>query len=87
MLQQPPVGMDAIIERAGVPVVERVLVDAVRGTIGDVAGRRTIILNRRHRFSTKQERRWALAEELGHVLLGHSPRPSAFSGVRECPGH
>jgi hypothetical protein len=54
----------------GVPVVERVLVDGVRGTIGDVAGRRTIILNRHHRFSTPQERRWVLAEELGHVLLG-----------------
>jgi Zn-dependent peptidase ImmA (M78 family) len=69
--QRPPVDMDAIIERAGVPVVERVLVDGIRGTIGDIAGRRTIILNRHHRFSTPKERRWVLAEELGHVLLGH----------------
>jgi Zn-dependent peptidase ImmA (M78 family) len=51
--------------------MERVLVDGIRGTIGDVAGRRPIILNRRHRFSSQQERRWVLAEELGHVLLGH----------------
>jgi hypothetical protein len=54
-----------------VPVVDRVLVDGVRGTIGDVAGQRTIILNHHHRFSSQQERRWVLAEELGHVLLGH----------------
>jgi len=77
--QRPPVDVDAIIQRAGVPVVERVLVDGIRGTIGDVAGQRTIILNRHHRFSSQQERRWVLAEELGHVLLGHqlaeSPQP------------
>jgi Zn-dependent peptidase ImmA (M78 family) len=69
--QRPPVDLDAIIERAGIPVVERVFLDRIRGTISDVAGRRTIILNRHHRFSTPQERRWVLAEELGHVLLGH----------------
>src|SRR4029077_18079309 len=61
----------AIIDLAGAPIVERVLVDGVRGTIGDVAGRRTIILNRHHRFSSEQERRWVLAEELGHILLDH----------------
>ena len=69
--QRPPVDIEPIIDRAGVPVVERVLVDGMRGTIGDVAGQRTIILNRHHRFSSEQERRWVLAEELGHVLLGH----------------
>lgn len=69
--QQPPVDVQAIIERAAVPVVERVLFEGMRGTIGDVAGRRTIILNRKHRFHSEQERRWVLAEELGHVLLGH----------------
>src|SRR5215471_17458606 len=69
--QKPPVDVRTIVERAGVPVVERVLADGTRGTIGDVAGLRTIILNRRHRFSSEQERRWVLAEELGHVLLEH----------------
>jgi Zn-dependent peptidase ImmA (M78 family) len=59
------------IDLAGVPVVERVLVDGVRGTIGDIAGQRAIIINRKHRFSSEQERRWVLAEELGHVLLDH----------------
>ncbi len=69
--QKPPVDVQAIIDLASIPVVERVLVDGMRGTIGDVAGQRSIILNRRHRFSSEQERRWVLAEELGHVLLGH----------------
>ena len=69
--QKPPVDVQAIIELAGIPIVGRVLIDGMRGTIGDVAGQRSIILNRRHRFSSEQERRWVLAEELGHVLLGH----------------
>jgi Zn-dependent peptidase ImmA (M78 family) len=70
--ERPPVNVAAIIQRADVPVVERVLVDGMRGTIGDLAdGRRAIVINRKHRFSSEQERRWVLAEELGHVLLGH----------------
>jgi hypothetical protein len=69
--QKPPVDVQAIIDLASIPVVERVLVDGMRGTTGDVAGQRSIILHRRHRFSSEQERRWVLDEELGHVLLGH----------------
>jgi len=42
-----------------------------RGTIGDVAGHRSIILNRRWKFSSENEKRWVLGEELGHVLLEH----------------
>ena len=78
--QRPPVDVEAIIDLAGVPVVERVLLDGIRGTIGDVAGQRSIILNRRHRFSSEQERRWVLAEELGHVLLGHQLVESSQPG-------
>ena len=69
--QQPPVDVAAIIERAGVPVVERALGEGVRATVGYVAGRRSIIVNRRHQISSPGERRWILAEELGHVLLDH----------------
>jgi hypothetical protein len=78
--QRPPVDVEAIIDLADVPIIERVLVDGVRGTIGDVAGQRSIILNRHHRFSSEQERRWVLAEELGHVLLGHQLVESAQPG-------
>jgi len=78
--QKPPIDVQGIIELAGIPVVERVLIDGIRGTIGDVAGQRAIILNRRHRFSSEQERRWVLAEELGHVLLGHQLVESTAPG-------
>ena len=36
--QKPPVDVQAIIDLAAIPVVERVLIDGMRGTIGDVAG-------------------------------------------------
>ena len=68
---RPPVDIETVIDLAGIPIVERVLSEEVRGTIGDVAGRRSIILNRRWRFSSVAERQWVLAEELGHILLDH----------------
>jgi Zn-dependent peptidase ImmA (M78 family) len=77
--QRPPIDIEAIIDLAGIPIVERVLREDVRGTIGDVAGRRSIILSRYHRFS-QNERRWVLAEELGHVLLDHRLVESAQPG-------
>src|SRR6516225_7743765 len=36
--QRPPVDVQAIIDLAGIPVVERALPDGTRATIGDVAG-------------------------------------------------
>ena len=69
--QQPPIDVQAIIDLAGIRVLERALPEDTRATIGDVAGGRAIILNRRWRFSSEDERRWVLAEELGHVMLGH----------------
>lgn len=69
--QRPPVDVQAIIDLGGIPAVLRALPDDVRATIGDVAGRRSIILNRKWRFSSENEKRWVLAEELGHVLMGH----------------
>lgn len=78
--QQPPVDVRAIIDLAGIPVVERALAEDVRGTIGDVAGQRSIILNRRRKFSSESERRWVLAEELGHVLLDHHLTDSTAPG-------
>ena len=79
--QRPPVSVQSIID-LGIPVVERVLVKGVRGTIGDVAGKRTILLNRRHQFHSGQERQWVLAEELGHVLLGQQLVKSTQRGSR-----
>jgi Zn-dependent peptidase ImmA (M78 family) len=70
MRQRPPVDIEAIIERAGVPVVQRALGERVRATVGDVAGRRAIILNRNYQIRIRRTQ-WILAEELGHVLLDH----------------
>ncbi len=68
---RPPVDVQAIIDLAGIPVVQRALSDGTRATIGDVAGRRAIILNRKWKFTSENERRFVLAEELGHILMGH----------------
>jgi Zn-dependent peptidase ImmA (M78 family) len=72
----------AIIERAGVPIVERVLAEDIRATIGDVAGRRSIILNRNYKIASAGERRWVLAEELGHIMLEHRLVNSTARGTR-----
>lgn len=79
--QRPPVDVDAIIERVGVPVVERALDNDVRATVGDVAGRRAIILNRNYSIRSPGARRWTLAEELGHLLLDHSLVDSTAPGT------
>lgn len=80
--QKPPVDLDFIVERASVSVVERVLEEGIRATVGDVAGRRSIILNRNYQIRSAGERRWILAEELGHVLLGHRLVNSDAPGIR-----
>jgi hypothetical protein len=55
--QRPPIDVMVIIDLGGIPVVERTLPDGTRATIGDVAGRRAIILNRKWKFSSENERR------------------------------
>jgi len=77
--QRPPVDVQAIIDRMGIPVVVRSLSGDVRGTIGDIAGKRSIILGRR--FASENERRWVLAEELGHVVLNHQLVESTQPGT------
>ena len=77
---RPPVDVQTIIDLAGIPVVERALQDGTRATIGDIAGRRAIILNRKWKFSSENERRFVLAEELGHILMGHKLVESTAPG-------
>jgi hypothetical protein len=80
------------MEPIGHPVVDRALPDDTRATIGDIAGRRrSIILNRKWKFSSENERPWVLAEELGHVLLDHKlvestdPRQPVAIRARDLP--
>ncbi len=63
--------LESIIEVCEISVIERQLPEGVRGTIGEIGGRKAIILNRLWSFSSEGERRWVLAEELGHALLDH----------------
>jgi hypothetical protein len=79
--QVPPVDIDTIVQRAGVTVVKRAFEESVRATIGDVAGRRSIILNRNYRILSAGERRWIPAEKLGHILLGQHLTKPRYPGV------
>lgn len=78
--QDPPVDVESMIAAAGIPVVERRLPQNVRATIGDIGGQRAIIVNRLWSFSSEAERRWVLAEELGHILLDHRLVASSAPG-------
>jgi hypothetical protein len=69
---QPPVDIEALAERLGYPVRWRSLDLAYRGGIEGDAEHRVLVLNREYPFRSEGERRWAVAEELGHAVLGHS---------------
>lgn len=75
-----PIDVQIIAEALEIPIVERRLPGDVRATIGDIGGRRAIILNRDWHFSSEAERRWVLAEELGHVLMDHRLAESTAPG-------
>jgi Zn-dependent peptidase ImmA (M78 family) len=77
-----PVDVRAIAQALEIPITERLLAENTRGTIGDIGGRRAIILNRDWKFSSEAERRWVLAEELGHVLLEHRLTESTAPGTQ-----
>lgn len=81
--ESSPVDVERLIRAARVALVERDLSDDTRATIGRIGGRRAIILNRRWPFRSEAERRWVLAEELGHVLLDHRLVESTAPGRRQ----
>jgi Zn-dependent peptidase ImmA (M78 family) len=65
-----PVDIHRIAEQNGYPVRERPLPAGERGTIAR-DGDHTVIVVSRDRLS-EAERRWVVAEELGHAMLEHS---------------
>ncbi len=67
-----PVDVEAMAERVGYPVRWRTLPRHQRGGIEGEREQRVLVLNRDYPFRTDVERRWAMAEELGHAVLGHS---------------
>lgn len=69
---RPPVDVEALAERLGYPVRWRSLGAAYRGGLEGEADHRILVLNRDYPFRGEGERRWAVAEELGHAVLGHT---------------
>ena len=66
-----PVDIERIAAEHGYPVRERSLRPEERGTIAR-DGHHTIIVINRDRIGSDAERRWVIAEELGHAVLEHS---------------
>lgn len=66
-----PVDVEALAERLGYPVRWRSLGSAYRGGLEGDAEHRVLALNRDYPFRNEGERRWAVAEELAHAILGH----------------
>ena len=66
-----PVDIERIAAEHGYPVRERSLRPEERGTIAR-DGHHTVIVINRDRIGSAAERRWVIAEELGHAVLEHS---------------
>lgn len=78
-----PVDVEAIAERLGYPVRWRAMPEGYRGGIEGDAGHRVLVLNRDHPYRSDAERRWVLAEELAHAVLGHTTLAASESASRE----
>lgn len=66
-----PVDVEALAEQLGFPVRWRSLPRQQRGGLAGDAGGPVLVLNRDYAFRGETERRWAVAEELGHAVLAH----------------
>jgi Zn-dependent peptidase ImmA (M78 family) len=69
---ETPVDVEALAERLGFPVRWRILRRDRRGGIEGDPDNRVLVLNRDYPFHSDGERRWAVAEELAHAVLGHT---------------
>jgi hypothetical protein len=70
-VREVPVDVRRLAEHLGYPVHDRPLPPGQRGTIGRDGGRVVISVSS-HAGYTDAERRWVIAEELGHAMLGHT---------------
>lgn len=71
-IRQIPVDITRIAEQHGYPVRERSLPGGERGTIARDGDHTVIAISRERLGRAEAERRWVIAEELGHALLEHS---------------
>lgn len=67
-----PVDVETLAEQLGYPVRWRTLPREQRGGVEGDDAHRVLVLNRDYPFRSDVERRWAVAEELAHAVLGHS---------------
>lgn len=67
-----PVDVEGLAERLGYPVRWRNLPREQRGGIEGETDHRVLVLNREYPFRSDVERRWAVAEELAHAVMGHA---------------
>jgi len=77
-----PVDVEGLAERLGYPVRWRALPREQRGGIEGDADHRVLILNRDYPFRSDVERRWAVAEELAHAVLGHTSLVASYEPGR-----
>ena len=86
--RQIPVDIARIAEEHGYPVRERPLPEGERGTIARDGEHTVIVISQDRLGRAEAERRWVIAEELGHALLEHStlvasPSPGAAPAIAE----
>lgn len=79
----PPIDVEALAERLGYPVRWRSLPRGYRGGVEGDADHRILVLNSDYPFRSDVERRWVVAEELGHVLLQHGALVASESPGRD----
>jgi len=71
-VREVPIDIQRIAEQQGYPVRERSLPVNERGTIARDGDHTVIVINRDRAGQAEAERRWVIAEELGHAMLEHS---------------
>ncbi len=84
----PPVDVEGAARLLGYPVEWVSRPRGERGGIARRSGEVALLVNREYTFRSEAERRWVLAEELGHAVLGHlalvaSDAPVGGSLLRE----
>jgi hypothetical protein len=71
-VREIPVDIERLAEQCGYPVRDRPLPAGERGTIARDGGCTVIVINRDRPGQAAAERRWVIAEELGHAALEHT---------------
>lgn len=84
----PPIDVEAAARLLGYPVEWVSRPRGQRGGIARHGGEVALLVNRDYAFRSEMERRWVVAEELGHAVLGHlalvaSEEPSTERPLRE----